>query len=582
MALWARLFTHGNAPKRQPRFHYRRVGGRTLFEDVALMGPLFRPLLARAARVASLFGLKISESSDGLTSPFTFCRGPDEGMSAHMDTEWRAIFALHLRLSTDGRATPLDFIQACSNVIWRLMVPHGWAWIGDTTAMGSDDSTRGDGLPWFHGVPPTWVGANVDAWSITAVLDLVAIAPRSYEAAWAGSVAAGAAAAGAAAAGARIDALTTALAGLCSPLSEEVAAAETGRARPSIPQLQLPVLADAYSVGHSIRGFTGGTACFQAQRGPWAPENEQKVADGRSKGGLVTGPMTYEQQLGLYNPANAQVVADGNFKGGLVTGPMFYEQQLGLYAPKNAQKVADGCSAGGAAGRRAMLAARFGAFFASLLVLLITPSLQSVPDVPTAPPQYYINFGRCGHSRQQQQYGNWVMTYPLSKQEDAGLIFYLDTRNTSAVAKAFGEVEPLFFPIRNIYFAYFNNSGIQQWSPTLDRIPYKETAAQYQIKINGKALTTVKDLKDSGFKDSMTSVYSLKGTLVGSITPSVTPYKVEVVKKASRAPDPKTVFTSPTGHIVFSLYSVGQPMTVNGVLVRDHAWCPVQTAVNVR
>ncbi|PNH07096.1 hypothetical protein TSOC_006477 [Tetrabaena socialis] len=116
--------------------------------------------------------------------------------------------------------------------------------------------------------------------------------------------------------------------------------AETGRAQPAIPQLQLPVQADAYSVGQSSRGFVGGTACFQAQRGLFAPKNAQKLADGRSAGGATA----YEHQRGMFAPKNAQKQADGCSAG----GAMAYEQQRGMFAPKNAQKLADGCSAGGA------------------------------------------------------------------------------------------------------------------------------------------------------------------------------------------------------------------------------------------
>ncbi|PNH09557.1 hypothetical protein TSOC_003798 [Tetrabaena socialis] len=225
----------------------------------------------------------------------------------------------------------------------------------------------------------------------------------------------------------------------------------------------------------------------------------------------------------------------------------------------------------------------------SLLVSLASPYVQSRPAASGEPPQYYIHFGRCPPALQQQQYGNWVMTRKASTGSKS-IVLYLDTRNMSAVANAFGEVEPLDFPIQHIYFAYFNTSGVFAWSHALDRIGYKETGSFYQIRVNGKKLSTIKDLKDSGTTTPMTSAYSLKGTLYnGTITPSLAPYKIEITRACTSSsdgcvvgPDPATVFTSPTGHIVFSLWSVKQPLKVKGVLVHNHAWCPVQTVVNVR
>ncbi|KXZ42984.1 hypothetical protein GPECTOR_108g179 [Gonium pectorale] len=141
--------------------------------------------------------------------------------------------------------------------------------------------------------------------------------------------------------------------------------------------------------------------------------------------------------------------------------------------------------------------------------------------------------------------------------------------------------------MQNIYFAYFNKSGIAEWSPELDQTPYRETRSYYAISVNGRRLATMKDLKDSGLKTPETSMYSLKATLNSAILPSTTPYRVVVHKVCesadgcARVPDPATVFLSPTGHFVWSAWNVRQSLYVNGTLVRDHAWCPVQTVVNV-
>ncbi|PNH09863.1 hypothetical protein TSOC_003463 [Tetrabaena socialis] len=239
------------------------------------------------------------------------------------------------------------------------------------------------------------------------------------------------------------------------------------------------------------------------------------------------------------------------------------------------------------------------AFSLLLFVSLLPPSLQQSSPVASnssEAPQYYIHFGQCPPALQKRQFGNWVMTRPKQTSTQS-LVLYLNTRNMTAVAKSFGKVEPLDFPIRHIYFAYFNTSGVKEWSPALDRIGYKEVSSFYTITVSGvngvkKILTTVKDLKDSGVKTPRTSMYSLKGSLNGNIIiPQATVFRIEIVKTCTiissrfssscdQVPDPATVFTSPTGHVVFSLWSVLQRLTVNGVLVHNHAWCPVQTAIN--
>ncbi|PNH09558.1 hypothetical protein TSOC_003799 [Tetrabaena socialis] len=211
-----------------------------------------------------------------------------------------------------------------------------------------------------------------------------------------------------------------------------------------------------------------------------------------------------------------------------------------------------------------------------LIVSLVMPS-RSLPDAASdEPPQYFISLGSCGRSFQKQQYGNWVMTRLLSKQVGpASIVLSLDTKNESAASLAFGVVEPLDFYIQHLHVAYWNNSGIMLWSPALDRTGSKDISSFYKININGKALTTTKDNKDSGgAKTSTTAVYNLKGTLnKGVITRSLTPYKIEIKKNCkdsascAKVPDPLTVFMSPTGHIVFSLMGEGEDLLVNGDVI---------------
>ncbi|KAG2449637.1 hypothetical protein HYH02_005170 [Chlamydomonas schloesseri] len=213
---------------------------------------------------------------------------------------------------------------------------------------------------------------------------------------------------------------------------------------------------------------------------------------------------------------------------------------------------------------------------------------QTAADTPP-PPQYTMGFGKCGPRLQRRQYGNWKMTYNISEQRPGKLLLWLDTQNRTAVASCFGAVEPADFPITAIYFAYFNyTEGVAAWSPALDLTPYKEMPTAYWIKVNGRSLFTVRDLKDFGTNTATSSTYSLKGTHNGLVKPSPDRYKVEIVKycdgddDCARIPEPSTVFISPQGHVVFSLWSVGQPLRVNGVLALNHAWCPVQSAVTVR
>eukprot|EP00198_Chlamydomonas_reinhardtii_P002313 XP_001691649.1 predicted protein [Chlamydomonas reinhardtii] len=202
-----------------------------------------------------------------------------------------------------------------------------------------------------------------------------------------------------------------------------------------------------------------------------------------------------------------------------------------------------------------------------------------------------MNFGKC--TRQQQEYGTWLLYFNMTEQRLAGhdkLVFWLDTRGMSPVnTTSFGDVQPATFPIRQVNFAYFNATlGVQRWSPELDRTPYRETSSWYRIQVDGKRISTIKDLKDSGRNTRTSSIYSLKGTLNGAIKPAKERYKIEILKSCSTAigcvtiPDPAKVFVNAAGHVAYAFWNVGQSLTVNGVQVKDHAWCPVQTAIVVR
>ncbi|KAG2423529.1 hypothetical protein HXX76_015276 [Chlamydomonas incerta] len=190
-----------------------------------------------------------------------------------------------------------------------------------------------------------------------------------------------------------------------------------------------------------------------------------------------------------------------------------------------------------------------------------------------------MNFGKC--TKQQQYYGTWLLYYNVTEQRLGSrdkLVFWLDTRGMSPVnTSTFGEVEPADFPIR------------QRWSPQLDRTPYRETSGWYWIQVDGRRISTCKDLKDSGKHTPTNSVYSLKGTLNGMIKPAKGRYKIEIVKYCapsaigcSAIPDPAKVFVNAAGHVAYAFWNVGQSLIVNGTRVKDHAWCPVQTAIILR
>ncbi|GIL46429.1 hypothetical protein Vafri_3426 [Volvox africanus] len=102
---------------------------------------------------------------------------------------------------------------------------------------------------------------------------------------------------------------------------------------------------------------------------------------------------------------------------------------------------------------------------------------QPIPNGPSprgggaSPPQFYMNFGKCGHNLQKKEYGLWNLTRPMSKQrEPQSLILYVDTKNVFPVAPIFGTIKPRVFMIRQMHLAYFNKSGIKAWTPTLDEV----------------------------------------------------------------------------------------------------------------
>ncbi|KAG2501980.1 hypothetical protein HYH03_000476 [Edaphochlamys debaryana] len=208
---------------------------------------------------------------------------------------------------------------------------------------------------------------------------------------------------------------------------------------------------------------------------------------------------------------------------------------------------------------------------------------------PDAAPQYYMCFGRCGWRLQQARFGTWVVYYSRKLQVDPNvLVLTVDTRNASPVAPEFGTVEPADFPIRQLNIAYHDHlRGVKEWSPVLDQTSYRETPTYYGVRVNGDDIVNVRDLKDSGTNRALTSIYSLKARLNGVVAPSKERYTVEVYKRCrgdeecAAIPDPAAVFISPLGHIAYSFFSVNQPLTINGQLVPDHGWCPVQTAINI-
>ncbi|KXZ42989.1 hypothetical protein GPECTOR_108g184 [Gonium pectorale] len=182
------------------------------------------------------------------------------------------------------------------------------------------------------------------------------------------------------------------------------------------------------------------------------------------------------------------------------------------------------------------------------------------------------------------------MSYSQSQQQsNRSLVLHLDTFGRSHMAEAFGEVQPSDFPLHHVYFAYWNKTGIKGWSSKMDRTKYKEVPSYYTIKVNGNALSTVRDMKDTGPDTPQTAAYCLKGTLrdVDGVRPSASVFRIEIEKVCSGdaacalIPDPSRVFVSSRGHVAWSIWSVHQKLAVNGAAPRDHAWCPVQAAINL-
>ncbi|GLC73400.1 hypothetical protein PLESTF_001371300 [Pleodorina starrii] len=204
--------------------------------------------------------------------------------------------------------------------------------------------------------------------------------------------------------------------------------------------------------------------------------------------------------------------------------------------------------------------------------------------------QYYVGFGSCNSTMQNQAFSNWVMYRPRTQQQPGSLSLFLDTRNMGVVADATGNVVPREFPLNNMYFAYFNNRAVQKLDEALSNPDtYTQTSSWYRIHINGKRVTTVMDMKNTLTGANTTSApFSLKSTLNGVITPSTALYNITISKNCgdpvacAAIPEPVDAFVSPsTDTLVFSFWTVNQPLTINGFYKRDHAWCPVKTAVNV-
>ncbi|GLC76796.1 hypothetical protein PLESTF_001836200 [Pleodorina starrii] len=203
-------------------------------------------------------------------------------------------------------------------------------------------------------------------------------------------------------------------------------------------------------------------------------------------------------------------------------------------------------------------------------------------------PQYYIGFGSCNSTMQNQAFGNWVMYHRRSVQLSGSLTLHLDTRNKSHVADASGTVVPRDFPITNLYIAYFDNRAVMKLDDALATQGYTQMTSWYRVHVNGQRVTTVQDMKEklSGDPTATYAMFNLKVTVKGAIEPSTSQYVITITKNCANAaacaaiPDPADVFVSGQGHVAYSLWSVQQPLTINGVYKRDHAWCPVQSAIN--
>lgn len=211
--------------------------------------------------------------------------------------------------------------------------------------------------------------------------------------------------------------------------------------------------------------------------------------------------------------------------------------------------------------------------------------------LPSSAPQYNMNFGMCGPDRQSQTFSNWAMTMPRSIQVPGSIVLLLDTKNIRAMSDAFGNgnVTPRDFAITNMYFAVWNTSGVEKLLE-LFRDPSERSTTWYQILVNGKKIGTVSNFRSGVRRASQTNaMFSLKAKMSdpNMVKPSTKPIKIVISRVCSNArscaliPDPQDVFVSKGGHVVYAIWSVGQTLNVNGEIRGNHAWCPVQSAVNV-
>ncbi|GLC35423.1 hypothetical protein PLESTM_000322700 [Pleodorina starrii] len=207
----------------------------------------------------------------------------------------------------------------------------------------------------------------------------------------------------------------------------------------------------------------------------------------------------------------------------------------------------------------------------------------------TTQAQYYIGFGSCPRKMQNQSYGNWKMYRP-DAQQPGSLTLFLDTLNTRHMADATGTVSPLDFPIGNMYFGYFDTAAVQKYGDLIaNKNAYKEASSWYRVTVNGVQQGSVADMKNalSPLNLAPSANFSLKISLnKGAIFPSTSLFKIVISKNCksesacAAIPDPAVAFGSPQGHVVYSLWTVEQSMIINGKTFANHAWCPVQSALN--
>ncbi|GLC73399.1 hypothetical protein PLESTF_001371200 [Pleodorina starrii] len=207
----------------------------------------------------------------------------------------------------------------------------------------------------------------------------------------------------------------------------------------------------------------------------------------------------------------------------------------------------------------------------------------------TTQPQYYMGFGNCPRKMQDQSYGNWPMYRPPA-QQPGSLTLFLDTRLARHVANAAGSVKPLDFPITNLFFAFFSTAAVQKYAELMaTKTTSMEAASWYRVHVNGVQQGSVMDMKNvlTPLNFAPSSNFSLKITLNrGAIAPAYDAFNITISKNCrtpsmcATIPDPAIAFGSPLGHVVFSLWSVNQMLSIDGAAPRAEAWCPVQSAIN--